>query len=126
MVFIRGPIRLDLSLLSHPPNFRPKDGGTVLLRNVGNIAHIHVVSTYKNRSNINFMSNVNTHKFYLQEELDMIKISKEASKLPDWLLCTKTMIPDFVARDPKVSVSYGWECVMMIMCHSAIYSEIPM
>ncbi|GFG28746.1 hypothetical protein Cfor_02993 [Coptotermes formosanus] len=37
----------------------------------------------------------------LQEELDMIKISKEASKLPDWLLCTKTMIPDFVARDPK-------------------------
>ena len=33
----------------------------------------------------------------------MIKISKDASKLPDWLLCTKTMIPDFVARDPKVS-----------------------
>lgn len=32
----------------------------------------------------------------------MIKISKEASKLPDWLSCTKTMIPDFVARDPKV------------------------
>ncbi|XP_021931838.1 DNA ligase 3, partial [Zootermopsis nevadensis] len=37
----------------------------------------------------------------LQEELDMIKISKEASKVPDWLSCTKTMIPDFVARDPK-------------------------
>lgn len=32
----------------------------------------------------------------------MIKISKEASKVPDWLICTKTMIPDFVARDPKV------------------------
>ncbi|XP_069690726.1 DNA ligase 3 [Periplaneta americana] len=37
----------------------------------------------------------------LQDELDMIKISKEASKVPDWLLCTKTMIPDFVARDPE-------------------------
>ncbi|KAJ9577033.1 hypothetical protein L9F63_006381 [Diploptera punctata] len=37
----------------------------------------------------------------LQDELDMVKISKEASKVPDWLICTKTMIPDFVARDPK-------------------------
>jgi hypothetical protein len=46
-------------------------------------------------------------KFYLQKELDMIKISKEASKLPDWLLCTKTMIPDFVARDPKVSDTHS-------------------
>jgi DNA ligase-3 len=41
-------------------------------------------------------------QFYLQEELDMIKISKEPSKVPVWLSCTKTMIPDFVARDPKV------------------------
>lgn len=32
----------------------------------------------------------------------MIKISKEPSKVPVWLSCTKTMIPDFVARDPKV------------------------
>ncbi|XP_063237948.1 DNA ligase 3 isoform X2 [Bacillus rossius redtenbacheri] len=37
----------------------------------------------------------------LQDELDMVKISKDASKVPDWLLCTKTMIPDFVARDPE-------------------------
>ncbi|XP_023727317.1 DNA ligase 3 isoform X2 [Cryptotermes secundus] len=37
----------------------------------------------------------------LQKELVMIKISKEASKVPDWLCCTKTMIPDFVAQDPK-------------------------
>ncbi|CAG9863673.1 unnamed protein product [Phyllotreta striolata] len=37
----------------------------------------------------------------LQNELDMIKISQEPSKVPKWLKCTKTMIPDFVARDPK-------------------------
>uniref|UniRef100_A0A1B6FQL8 BRCT domain-containing protein n=1 Tax=Cuerna arida TaxID=1464854 RepID=A0A1B6FQL8_9HEMI len=35
------------------------------------------------------------------KELDMVKISKDASKVPSWLNCTKTMIPDFVARDPK-------------------------
>ncbi|XP_044259293.1 DNA ligase 3 [Tribolium madens] len=33
----------------------------------------------------------------LQSELDMVKITK----VPDWLHCTKTMVPDFVARDPK-------------------------
>ncbi|KAI5710706.1 hypothetical protein M8J75_010903 [Diaphorina citri] len=37
----------------------------------------------------------------LQTELDMVKISKDASKVPDWLSCKKTMIPDFVAKDPK-------------------------
>lgn len=37
----------------------------------------------------------------LQKELDMIKISCDASKLPIWLKCTKTMVPDFVAKDPK-------------------------
>lgn len=37
----------------------------------------------------------------LQTELDMIKISGESSKVPDWLKCTRSMIPDFVARDPK-------------------------
>lgn len=37
----------------------------------------------------------------LQTELDMIKISSEVSKVPDWLKCTRTMVPDFVARDPK-------------------------
>ncbi|XP_054263883.1 DNA ligase 3 isoform X2 [Macrosteles quadrilineatus] len=37
----------------------------------------------------------------LQTELDMVKISKDASKVPSWLNCTKTMVPDFVARDPK-------------------------
>lgn len=37
----------------------------------------------------------------LQTELDMIKISQDANKVPRWLKCTKTMIPDFVAKDPK-------------------------
>uniref|UniRef100_A0A1B6C8P5 DNA ligase n=1 Tax=Clastoptera arizonana TaxID=38151 RepID=A0A1B6C8P5_9HEMI len=37
----------------------------------------------------------------LQDELDMVKISKNVSRVPDWLNCTKTMVPDFVARDPK-------------------------
>jgi len=38
----------------------------------------------------------------LQDELDMVKIGKDAEKLPNWLHAKKPMIPDFVARDPKV------------------------
>lgn len=37
----------------------------------------------------------------LQDELEMEKISQDASKVPKWLNCTKTMVPDFVAKDPK-------------------------
>ncbi|XP_078046175.1 DNA ligase 3 [Augochlora pura] len=37
----------------------------------------------------------------LQDELDMIKIGKDPSKVPSWLKAKKPMIPDFVARDPK-------------------------
>ncbi|CAH1967261.1 unnamed protein product [Acanthoscelides obtectus] len=37
----------------------------------------------------------------LQDELNMVKISQDASKVPSWLKCTKTMIPDLVAKDPK-------------------------
>lgn len=37
----------------------------------------------------------------LQTELDMEKISCDPTKVPKWLSCTKTMIPDFVAKDPK-------------------------
>lgn len=37
----------------------------------------------------------------LQSELDMVKISCDAAKVPKWLDCNKTMIPDFVASDPK-------------------------
>lgn len=43
-----------------------------------------------------------------QKELDMVKISKDASKVPPWLKCTKTMIPDFVAKDPKVTSKLNW------------------
>jgi hypothetical protein len=85
------------------------------------LPNIHTLLAYKNRSNINFLSRVKIYKFYLQEELDMIKISKDASKLPDWLLCTKTMIPDFVARDPKVSNKCRLESVTVIH-HSAFCS----
>ncbi|XP_071445716.1 DNA ligase 3 isoform X2 [Hetaerina americana] len=45
----------------------------------------------------------------LQTELQMIKISKDQTRVPDWLICTKTMVPDFVAKDPKESPV--WEIV---------------
>lgn len=37
----------------------------------------------------------------LQTELEMIKISADQTLVPDWLNVTKTMIPDFVAKDPR-------------------------
>lgn len=37
----------------------------------------------------------------LQSTLDMVKISQDPNKVPNWLVCTKSMIPDFVAADPK-------------------------
>ncbi|GJQ69356.1 lig3 [Trypoxylus dichotomus] len=37
----------------------------------------------------------------LQDELDMVKIGRDPTKVPDWLHCTNVMTPDFVARDPK-------------------------
>ncbi|GLH15713.1 DNA ligase [Gryllus bimaculatus] len=37
----------------------------------------------------------------LQGELEMEKISKEVNRVPSWLKCTKTMVPDFVAKNPK-------------------------
>ncbi|XP_045476571.1 DNA ligase 3 [Harmonia axyridis] len=37
----------------------------------------------------------------LQNKLDMIKISSNPLKVPEWLICNRTMVPDFVARDPK-------------------------
>lgn len=39
----------------------------------------------------------------LQTELDMVKISKDASKVPSWLLLNKTLVPDLVVADPKVN-----------------------
>ena len=37
----------------------------------------------------------------LQTELDMVKISKNQSKVPTWLNVKKMMVPDFVVSDPK-------------------------
>lgn len=42
----------------------------------------------------------------LQDELDMVKIGKDPAKVPAWLRANKPMIPDFVARDPKVFVDF--------------------
>ena len=39
----------------------------------------------------------------LQSTLDMVKISKDASKVPSWLDIKKPLVPDFVSRDPKNS-----------------------
>ncbi|XP_066551873.1 DNA ligase 3 [Amia ocellicauda] len=37
----------------------------------------------------------------LQKELDVVKISKDASKIPSWLKINKNYYPDFVVRDPE-------------------------
>ncbi|NWI07625.1 DNLI3 ligase, partial [Tichodroma muraria] len=39
----------------------------------------------------------------LQTELDMVKISKDPSKIPKWLKINKIYYPDFIVPDPKVS-----------------------
>lgn len=38
----------------------------------------------------------------LQTQLEMIKISGDRTRVPSWLICTKSMIPDFIAKDPKL------------------------
>lgn len=42
----------------------------------------------------------------LQTSLDMVKIGKDPNLLPKWLRANKVMIPDFVARDPKVRAMF--------------------
>ncbi|QHR82671.1 DNA ligase [Brazilian porcupinepox virus 1] len=37
------------------------------------------------------------------QSIDMIKISKDGNKIPDWLVINKIHYPDFVVRDPKSS-----------------------
>ncbi|XP_051786734.1 DNA ligase 3 isoform X1 [Erpetoichthys calabaricus] len=39
----------------------------------------------------------------LQKELDMVKISKDPSKIPGWLKINKNYYPDFIVRDPKAT-----------------------
>ncbi|XP_060066449.1 DNA ligase 3-like [Ylistrum balloti] len=43
----------------------------------------------------------------LQTKLDMVKISKDVRKIPDWLNIKKQVIPDFVIRDPKKAPVWG-------------------
>ena len=38
----------------------------------------------------------------LQDELDMVKINKDYSKVPQWLNVNRSHVPDFVVADPKV------------------------
>ncbi|XP_066248451.1 DNA ligase 3 [Euwallacea similis] len=37
----------------------------------------------------------------LQKQLKMEKISGDPNKVPNWLHCTRTLVPDFVAANPK-------------------------
>ncbi len=37
----------------------------------------------------------------LQDDLEMIKISKDYSKVPKWLDVMRPLVPDFVCKDPK-------------------------
>ncbi|XP_044311976.1 DNA ligase 3 isoform X1 [Varanus komodoensis] len=39
----------------------------------------------------------------LQKELDMVKISKDPSKIPGWLKINKNYYPDFIVPDPKAA-----------------------
>lgn len=43
----------------------------------------------------------------LQTDLDMIKISKDASKVPKWLNVKKQIVPDFIVKDPKKITCMG-------------------
>ncbi|XP_035828474.1 DNA ligase 3 isoform X2 [Aplysia californica] len=45
----------------------------------------------------------------LNKELDMVKISKDFSKVPKWLHINKPLTPDFVVADPKKSPV--WEII---------------
>ncbi|KAJ0061914.1 hypothetical protein NL108_013789, partial [Boleophthalmus pectinirostris] len=39
----------------------------------------------------------------LQKELDVVKISKDPSKIPGWLKIVKNYYPDFIIREPKTA-----------------------
>lgn len=38
----------------------------------------------------------------VNEELEVVKISKNMGKVPPWLKINKVQVPDFVVKDPKV------------------------
>lgn len=73
----------------------------------GGMMSVFLMGVYDERTNT-FLTVTKVHTGHddktlekLQTELDMVKISSDMSKVPSWLKCTKTMVPDFVARDPK-------------------------
>jgi DNA ligase-3 len=39
----------------------------------------------------------------LQKQIDMIEIKRNPALVPDWLVVNKSLIPDFVVKDPKKS-----------------------
>ena len=39
----------------------------------------------------------------LQTKIDMIEIKKNPEKVPDWLVVNKSLVPDFVVKNPKNS-----------------------
>ena len=39
----------------------------------------------------------------LQKQIEMVEIKKNADKVPDWLVVNKSLVPDFVVKDPKKS-----------------------
>lgn len=56
----------------------------------------------------------------LQKELDTIKISKDYSKVPSWLLINKSLVPDFVVADPKAAPV--WEITGAEFSHSSTHT----
>uniref|UniRef100_A0A8C9TRK4 DNA ligase n=1 Tax=Scleropages formosus TaxID=113540 RepID=A0A8C9TRK4_SCLFO len=48
----------------------------------------------------------------LQNELDVIKISKDPSKIPSWLKIVKNYYPDFIIRDPEEQSSPNLRCTL--------------
>ena len=39
----------------------------------------------------------------LQKEIDMVEIKKDYNKVPDWLVISKSLVPDFIVKNPKKS-----------------------
>ena len=39
----------------------------------------------------------------LQKEIDMVEIKKNFDKVPDWLVINKSLVPDFIVKNPKKS-----------------------
>lgn len=45
----------------------------------------------------------------LQFQLEVVKINKDVTKVPNWLHVNKSLVPDFVVKDPKESPI--WEII---------------